>query len=456
MNITLKIDGSDYTDKIVEESFIIRLQVEGNYNEPTSSVANFILHNDTHLENYFLISDPYAIILPGYVEITLNDFPQITLFKGYINRESAPEDLSIKNLAIEAIGIEQSVGDSLSGYDITQLYHELGDDISQRGNRLAPARYNSDQYLSIENFINTIFTDLGLAHYVEIPNSAYFKYKYNEDKYGDITGQRYAKLTREQWRHYSFHRKPYGRNPGRDFLTAVTLSATKEIVKDDDTSYNVLLRDWASLTGCVYYYNYATGVWYFVPRNYIPPTVNPFEQFEDYIVDDAPTINYRNIANSLKIDFTDLALGTKRETAFPIGINWKYGIGTNGGDKVIVTLEDGYVVGVVGAEHRFLYGASSPELALRINNNFEIKVNDDIYSYRKPVDVTAGENIKELIDAVRENYDFIFTNDKSAELVVWGLYPAPQRVKYAGQYITVYDIELDIIENTSTFRFEYQ
>ena len=463
MNIRLMIDGSDYSDKIVERNFMIHYQTEGNYNEPTSSVANFVLHNDVGLQDYFLISDPYAIVNPGLVEIwDSTDLPNVLLFKGYINREKAPEDLSTKDLEIEVIGLEQSKGQSFSKYDITQLYYELGDDTLQRGGRTTTKRYSTYSYLSIEDFINTIFKDLGLFCIIDIPNSASFKYKYNEDKYGLITGVRHCRLTsniRGGMRTMTSTNAPYNKKIGSDILMAIRPYSNKEITKEDDASYDVLLKDWAALTGCIYSYIATAGTWYFVPRDYEfnPVYVSRITHFEDIIIDDKPTIHYSQVPNGIKIDLTDILLGIKREIGIPVGVTWKYGAGANSGDQVII--EEGIAgadyISIHNADHKFRFGGTITP-ALPIYNTLGLKLNDDLISYLEPGDLQGGDSVKDLLDAVRDNYETVFAKDRAEEVKASGMYTAPKRIYYRDQWINVYDIEIDVIEQTSTFRFQYQ
>ena len=460
MTIRLIIDDIDYTSKIVDEpngNFKIHFQAESDYNSPATSIANFTLYNDVNLQNIFLNNSPFSLFQEGEVKIYLNELSSSLIFHGYIDKDSAPEDLNTKDIEITAFGYDKLINNSLKNYDITQLYYELGSDNRRRGAKTTAQRFSINDYISIEDLIKQMFDDLGYNYLVNVPNSSYFKYKYNSDKYGEPTDTDYSVLrSRNTFGRYS---KPFSKSLGNATYIGILSYFADRITKSDETSYQTLLKDWSALTGAINFYEYYSEKMIVIPRDY-DFTLNLGKSVVDvssFIMEEGYEISYHSSYGGLKINCSDIQLGITKDFLIPGG-RWIVGAGTNSGSKLLILTSGTYnAVLVEGGSNSFNMGATIDgtfDPALFIPNAFEVDLNDELVSYLNP-GLDAGDSVKDFIEACADNYDFLMSKGKGQRLKLKGLFSFPQRILYEGSNINVFDLELDILKEETEMRFEY-
>lgn len=452
-NIILKIDGEDYSSKIIDTAaFKIKFQVESSYNTPVASIVNFTLKNDSNLQNIFLNNKPYSLYQAGLVEIYIQEFTTTPLFKGYIDKEEAPEDLSPKHLEIQAIDFNKFIGIRNKGYDISQIYYAPAENRGQRGNRTGMQRIISNEYNDVGPILNTMFADLGFESVINIQNTVY--YKYNEDKYGSIRGDIFGVLRRsmDSYNHHSEEVKDY-------LVEQLEALEKKEKIDSDTTSYDSLIKDWAALCGCIYFYDWRSDKMFFINRDYnflSDMTKNLFD-VQDFIIDVGYRRYYGNSLIGIILGFSDFDLAIKRTQGIIPGDVWVTGAGTSSGNQLAVqTGVAGEYIYIEGEDDRFKFAGAFTD-NIYIDKPLDIRVNDYMVSYLKPGQLynSSGSSVAGFLSDVKDNYELLFDQSKTQEIKVHGLYTFPQRILYEERQINVWEMDLDLKEETTVMRFEY-
>lgn len=453
MITTFDIDDVNYYDRILRDRpFTLHIKFEDGINNPVSSVMKVSLYNDANLQNIFLNNSPFSIYQEGYVKVNW-DFPSIRLFEGYIDKTSAPVDLSAKIIELTIIGKEKYISDTLANYDVTQLYWNLGGNTSvrQRGGRAGTPRLDYNQYQSIQTLIETMFADLGYSQTIINYNKLFFGeeklvYRYDEDRYGDITRKKDIVAIRNL--------SDRGRVMDLDSVYNKSFAN-----KDSQTnSYNSLLKEFALITGCIYFYEYRTGKILFINRDYnFNNSLNKVTMaIDDLLLDKDYKTNYKYSYNGISLEFNDVTLGLKRNLGSLIpGDVWEYGIETDSGlrevsaGKYFLLMPDGtyYRVG----------NGTYWNSALFINNALDMQFNGSLKNYLKPSSgsLTGGEAIEDfLMVYLAGNYEFVLNASQDCEYGIRGMYPAPLRISLGGQEYNVFETEIDINAEETILRFQ--
>lgn len=454
MITTLEIDGINYYNKILRDRpFTLHIKYEDGINNPVSSVMRVSLYNDNTLQNIFLNNSPFSIYQEGYVTVNW-DFPSIRLFEGYIDKTSAPVDLSAEIIDLTIIGKEKYIADTMSNYDITQLYWNLAGNTSvrQRGGRAGVPRLDYTQYLSITTLLQTIFGDLGFNSIINY-NKLFFGeeklvYKYDADRYGDITRRKDIVAIRNLT----------DRGRVRD-LDAVYSKSFLD--KDSQSnSYNSLLKEFALVTGCIYFYEYRAGKMIFINRDYDFTDDLSMAVFniDNHLIEENYKTNYKYSYNGISLEFNDVTLGLKRNLGSIIpGDIWEYGIEYESGVKNVMGGK--YFLGMSGTP-TIIYRVGNGtkwNSSLFVNNALDMQFDGDLKNYLKPASsgYTGGEAIEDfLMEYLKANYEFVLNASQDCEYGVRGIYPAPLRISLGGAEHNVFETEIDIHEQKTILRFQ--
>lgn len=451
---SFSIDGVEYFSKVLRDRpFTLHIKFEDGINNPVSSVMKVSLYNDANLQNIFLNNLPYSIYQEGAVDVNM-DFPSIRLFEGYIDKSSAPVDLSQKVIELTIIGKEKKISDTLSRYDITQLYWNPDNVISvrQAGGRTGTPRIDPLHYQSINTLIQTMFGDLGYNNIIINYRKLFFNeekllYRYDEITHGDIERR-------------------------KDIITIKNFSI-RGILKDTDSidyssfaikdsqgrSYNSLLKEFAGLTGCIYFCEYRTNKIVFINRDYnFNDDLGKITfAIDDYLLDEDYKTNFKYSYNGMQLQFNDITLGLKRNSGSLLpGGSWDYGMQYDNG------VLEGYAGNQflnMGGNPLIIYriGANEHNHSLFIDNAIELSFNANLYNYLRTASAvfSGGDAIEDFLkEFLFNNYESVLNSSENCEYGIKGIYPAPLRISLQGNEYNVFETEIDLNEEKTILRFE--
>lgn len=447
---SIKIDGQEYKSLVIDKEIILNLAVEDELNNPKSSYFECEFLNTDNLQNLFLNTDPYGLSYPGHVTANLlTDDPDTPfgtstqVFEGYLDRENIevyPHDNIIR---MRFVGIEQNYSKEMDKYDISQAYYELNpdDDIGQRGNRVADERIDPDDYNLIATMVENILDDLGFDsdhRVVEVPNSSYFKYKYNAETYGDLANE-----TTIVTRGYNTLGQ---RLPNTE---SVTIHNFVEINTLNE-SYSNLIRQFAVLTGCVWFFNHKDQKFYFVPRNY---SFNADYDLDNYVIQGKVNQVYRTPYNGVVVNFKDITISAKRTISYPsFSETIKYGFESKTArDTATQVLTNSTYYVKDGESFLYKLGSTQAESNLYISMPIEIDLEDNLSDYIEPG--VNGDSIETFLTKILDNYDYTMGQYRITDMELSYLAIAPLNITYGGDSVTVFDSTVDLQNSTTKLTF---
>lgn len=456
MYLQILIDGVDRTSKLIEtQPFIVSHQVENGVNNPVCSTAKFTLHNDFAFENFFTDSiAPYAVYSAGHVVIYV-DFPSVKIFDGFIDREILEFDFNNQDVTITAIGKEKYISDLAAQYDITQAfyYKTTTDNYRQRNGRTAAIRYNPDSYTLLSDLLGSIIGDLGYSSFINIPNNASFKTKYNAEKYGSVSdGLRPIAVSRN-------------RTSERGILPDISSNVFTPfpLLDSENGSYNLLLKEFAKLTNNIYFYSHKTNKIFFIPRDYngLSDEIGQgIVNIDDFIIDSPIQRNYNPAYNGIFISFDDIDLAVYSDTSLLIpGDTIRYGINMKSPDTPIILLDSDmnyYLGGFSSSEKRYKLGNDLGKLnkSLYLTNALRITMSAPLSDYLRPG--FGGDSIQNfMINIIWNNFYSTLRRIKKQTLELSIPLFAPLRILYQGLPINVFDTETDMWTENTIIKFDY-
>ncbi len=446
MITSLLIDDVEYkTYLLFDETNRLKFQIDEGINSLISPIYEFSLDNRDGLEETFLKNHPYEMFGEGHVKL-YND--GVKRFDGYIDKENSKIFKNAVKLDIYAISLDKKIGVDLAEYDITQLYNNKDESIPvrQRGGREGiTVRYDWEAYHKIEYLISTMLEDIGVAtgiiSYASRAWGLWLRYRYNEEKFGSIADRQtigvYKNWGDRGWNNPYFNRiMQFVRN------------------ETDTESYDSLMKEFAKIAGCIYFYDPQTDAFHFVERNSQFGTTLNIDQLMLYSEDDEAyeiPIKYKNSYNGLIIEFDDLSLLLKIDKVAG-ELVFTYGIDAQEYD--ITWLIDGYFL-QKGAD---VYALGTHEFlsSLYIENGLKVKMNSNFvdYFYRSGPPYTGMNRVDNFMQAVYNNYGYTLIFDKEIEVKLNGLFFPPFIASLNGRSYGCWYGETDFNTEETLIRLE--
>ena len=446
---SLKIDGVEYLSYVLENYVTVDISVEDGLNNPKSSFLECEFYNANNFQDTFLNTDPYGIVAVGLVVVEMlisdPDFP-ITeqIFTGYLDRENIEVDPHQDIIKMRFVGIEKKYSETMSKYDLSQAFYELSDDdsIGQRGNRSADQRLDPSAYSPIESMVENILEDLGFSssqRVIDIPNSTSFNYKYNEETYGALTNE-----TITTKRGYNILGE---RLPNSD---SVEISSFIE-VNNLSESYSSLIRQFANLVGCVWFYNHKDQKFYFVPRDY---DFSAETVVDNSVIEGNASEVYHTPYDGIRLTFKDIIISAKKSISYPsFAETITYGFEhLSSRDTVTQALVNSTYYIKDGSAYLYKVGSTAADTDLFLNNPIEINLEDNLSDYI--AGGYDGDSVATFLDKVIENYDYVLDRYITTSIMTNTILVAPINISYNGNSVTVLDSKLDLSNNTTTIEFE--
>lgn len=461
MNYTLKYDGVDYTSYLSEnDDFILASNVEDGLNNPVCSTLKFTLNNKNNIHTFFGNTvDPYGIFNTGHIELYY-DFPLTKIFDGYIDRESIDINFNQQKISIQAIGKEKQISDLASKFDLTQIFNERDSDINirRRWGRTSAVRHDPNNYNQIENLISSIFEDLGYdstKQVIYIPFSGNYYYTYNADRWGTINYPRPMAIIRN--------------NTGlRNTLPDLSSGDFKSFYENDaeSGSYNLLLKEFAKITNCVYFYSHTTDKVFFIPRDYadLADELNMgIIEIDNLILADNYMGSIDQPYSGIALKFADIDLVVYKDTGSIILNDIKWGVNVPEGTVPSINneLPNGFFIGFDDTPIRYKMGMglSKFNYAVYLDNAIMINMQGNLWEYLRPDSGIVGEadSIEDfLISIIYENfYYYTMKLVRRRMLTINGVYISPIRIKYQGNIINSFNSETDLWDETTKLEFKY-
>jgi len=464
INLQLLIDDVNYTSHIREDrDFILKNQIELTENNPISSELTFTLDNASNFQDIFLNNQPYSLGSEGKVELFVDSQ---RMFKGYIDKNAVPVDFRLKDIEIKALGNEASISRYLSRFDITQLYYLPGFDVGDaryRGGRTGTARFNPLERHPIYDLVKTMLQDIGFDEndiIINYRNTSNFTHKYDPNRYGPITEKRPIAKVRN-----------YGQ---RGYTTDTDSNRYISFAEDNerDDSYNFLLKEFAKITGCIFFQDYRTEKILFINRdfNFLSSLGLNLVALEDYILDEELPITYRYAYSGLFFKFDDINVGVTPSNPL-LFITSKIGIEATDSSWLLTPV----VLG--GGQTGLFYGPplTSPQdplkylieiegenrlnEAMSINNALQVKMTANLSDYVIDADEVPPANAQKVYiyftDYVLDNYDFLLRRFREQKVTLDGIFNAPFRASYGEHIFNIFDTEIDFINEKTIATFEY-
>lgn len=464
MAYILKYDDVDYTSYLSEEDdFTLVSNVEDGLNNPVCSTLEFTLNNRNNLHNNFGNTvDPFGIYNLGHIQLyDANDLPSRLIFDGYIDRESIDVNFSGQKIKIKAIGKEKQISDSASKFDLTQVFNERDSDINvrKRWGRSTTRRNDPNNYSYIESLVRDIFEDLGYdstKQVIYIPYSSNYYFTYNAERYGTIDVERPIAVIRN--------------NTGaRNVLPQLSSGDFKTFYENDaeSGSYNLLLKEFAKITNCIYFYHHTLGKVFFIPRDYedlADQLGQAVIEIDNAILEDDYGASVEQPYNGVALKFNDIDLVVyKDNSGIIIGGSTKYGINVPEGVNPIITNEtpNGYFIGFSGTTRRYKLGSSLTQFnySLYLDNAIEVNMRADLWEYLRPdagITGQADEIEDFLVNVIFENfYYYTMRSVKKRIVTINSVTPAPVRINYNDNLINCFYSETDLWNEVTTLEFKY-
>lgn len=452
MIVSFKIDGVEYNDRIVtEKPFTISYQVESGLNNPTSSSLKVTLLNSEQLTNIFQTNDPYGLYNLGYVEVGYWEFVFFNVFRGYIDKTAVPFDITSNLVDITVMGLEKSIGATLSGYDITQAFFQVspGIQVRQRGGRTGHTRLSTTDYNLISDVLAVMFGDIGYNssnHLISYDNSDKFIYKYDPDIYGAL----HIFQPRISLRDNLGSR---GRVSDLSSINNINNFANRD---KQSESYNSLIKNWAGLTGSVFFYNHRTGKINFVKRDY---NYGDAVDISNLILDQNYLISYRDAYRGIVLQFEDVKVALKFGQSIIPGDNLIVGIEYKTGEAA-VQRHAGYfyLVYNVFPPKYYILGNPRPTETMQLTNGIELIFREPLKDYLRPTPsaFSGGTEINEFAKTwIYKAYEKIFNSYRIPEITLQGVWIPPFRIVFDGQEHTIFNADVDLLNETTKISFEY-
>jgi hypothetical protein len=374
------------------------------------------------------------------------------IFQGNLDKDNIEIDPIDSNISLSINGIEQDLSRKLSEYDISQLYYYLDGytPVRQRGGRTGEVRFDSTLYNNMADMIIAMFKDSGFLEeniLTSFWSSDKFKYCYNSEKFGDISQTRPV----SKFRNYS------------DRSTIADLSTRKVIpfYKDDENSdsYNTLIKDFATLTGCIYFVDYQTGKVLFMNRQHdFRVWSGEKEGLTDRYVDlRSSTLNYKmpikckTMYDGIILRFSDISFMLKLKNT-DILTEDDYEIGIDG-DYTVSFFDPYYYVTLPYGEYRL--GTVPLTNSLQCQNALKLEFDSQLKDY-----VTTGVLGRMLEDFILDiflNYKDILFNNRELTFTVDGLYFAPLNVHSVfGGLRNIFYTETDFNKEETKMKIEWR
>lgn len=463
MNYSLKYDNADYTQYLSEEdSFTLVSNVEDGLNNPVCSTLEFTLNNAAKIHTHFGNSvDPFGIFNTGHIEL-FYDFPLTKIFDGYIDRESLEADFTNNKIKIKAIGTEKKISDYSAKFDLTQVFQERDEDISirKRWGRSSTSRHDPDNYSQIENLVSDIFKDLGFdtdKQVIYIPFSEKYYFTYNADRWGEVFVERPMAIVRNN-------------TGGRNILSSLSSGNFRDFYEADadSGSYNLLLKEFAKITNCIYFYHHKLDKMFFIPRDY-SDLANELGmgiiEIDNDILDGEYYASVEQPYSGVMLRFSDIDIAVYRDNSgIIIGGSIKWGINIPEGTKPTIQDEGiyGYFIGFSPSSGiRYKLGDSLAlfNSSLYLDNAVEINMNAELWEYLRPdAGITgASDSISDfLTDVIFENFYYhTMRSVKRRRVAIDSITPAPVRINYNDTLINCFYSETDLWDETTLLEFKY-
>ena len=424
MITSLLIDDIEFLPYLLfDETNRLKFEIDEGVNSPLCPIYEFSLENRDGLEEVFLKNYPYEMFTEGHVEL-YND--ELKVFDGYIDKNNSRIYKNAESMQIYAVSIDKKIGSDLARYDITQLYYNKDGSIPvrQRGGREGiTERYDYTQYYRIDDLIETILDDINISDKVLFSNTGLFgvmyKYRYNEEKFGPIAERQTIGV----------YRNTGDRGKGSPFYNTIVEYRRNET---DTESYDTLMKEFAKIAGCCFYYEPRIDKYVFMQMNsFYNPLGWSVLEIDDKILYDPDDddyeipIIYRDAYNGLIVEFDDVSLLVKLGRNGNV-LSYEWGIDAQ--EYEIVQFPNNEYYLVLTEEEFYRIGETEFKDSLYIENGLKVKMNGKLTDY-----YYKGGPVMDRIDHFLYNmissYYFLLYYSRELELRLNGLYFAPMIVK---------------------------
>ena len=456
MITSLLIDDTECLSYLLyDEVNKLTWQVDEGINSPLCPIYEFSLENRDGLEEVFLKNYPYNLFEEAMVELY---WDEDLVFKGYVDKDNSRILKNAETLDVYAVSIEKKIGVMLAGHDITQLYYNKDGSIPvrQRGGREGIAvRHSSSNYNDIEDLLGTMFADVSITCDVDYRSKyEYFPvfYRYNEEKFGPIAEQQTIGVYR---------------NTGDRGYSAPWYNRIIEYKRNetDTESYDTLIKEFAKMTGCSFFYMAQEDKYYFVPRNSLFGEGIEIDQLmlydpegEDYEI----PIKYKNAYNGVIVEFDDVSFLVKFEVQDGV-LSYVYGLDAQ--EYEIVQLENGEYFVYLIDNYGLTLGVNYFNSSLFIENGLKIKMNGRSWDYLEMglavSPFPTGTRVDLFLQMLLLNYNDTLFFFKELETKLNGCYFPPFKANLAGRDVACWYGEIDFIAEETLIKmdiveFEYK
>ena len=450
MITSLLVDNIEYSEYLLyDEKNLFKFQAETGINQPASATYEFSLLNTNNLENAFLKNDPFNPFVEGLVKLYVDG---ICRFKGFVDKENSKIYKGADKIDIFAVSYDKYISSKLSDFDITQLYYLKDGSIPvrQRGGRGAiSVRHQFETHNTIKTLIETMVNDLeipGLNLYTNLQDfwDVNLKYKYNEEKYGQILERRPIGKSRN-------NNGGIRANPFYNFFVQ------NKSDNDSTESYNSLLKEFCAFLNFVFFYEPSDNSFRMLSRYETAALGKPTVLLDRIILNENNDdvfipIRYKQAYNGIIFEFDDVRLLVK--------------ITYESGEKIIHYGMDGIEYELRYEEstgNYFIYlgdhltwtiGTTEFEIGLYIENAITIKMNAKLndYLFEGFLAPTLGDYLSHLFS----KHSGLLNVIGELELKILGAYFAPFKVQLLNKYYTVYYCETDFNTEETLIRLNIQ
>jgi hypothetical protein len=301
----------------------------------------------------------------------------------------------------------------------------------------------------MKSLIETIFKDaefLDANILVAFWDSDKMTYHYNSERFGDIAQTHPVSKFRS--------------NSGRSTIADLSTRKVIPFYKDDENSdsYNTLIKDFAVLTGCIYFVDYQTGKILFMNRDHDFRTwdgvkeglQNRYLDARNLTLKAKMPIKCSTMHDGIIVRFSDISLmlklnNTKIETTsdYEIGID---------GDYTISFFDPYYYVTLPDGEYRL--GTVTPTNSLQCQNALRLEFDGKLQDYVQSGPL--GRVLESFMMSIFLNYRGMLFNNREYTPTVDGLYFAPLMVNTSFSGIkNVFYTETDFNKEETKMKLEW-